>query len=345
MVSEAAIPAGLSRGPLRRRAEHRLVAGVAGGIADWLNAPVAFIRFLLGIALAWVPWMILAYGAAALLVPAAGRGRPDWDNLVGAARLGLIYGVLWLALPTVYLDERMGGGTGAWIATYALLGAGAAVLLSADYVRGRARSPEETRAVVLAALPVAAVAVLVAAGVVLVPDVRWDHVVPLVAIAGGATLLLVRRRECVAPAVLALGAAAVIVGSGIRLDGGVGDVRLRPAEPPAGTIEVRRAVGDVVIDLRRLRRAGEPITIDASVGFGNLSVEVPKGSPVEIEARVGSGQIRSSSTETNRVEGYSTDGQGYDERLSESHEGLEGWPPVRVVADVGQGELDIYRGQ
>jgi phage shock protein PspC (stress-responsive transcriptional regulator) len=34
----------VTRVRLRRRTEHRLVSGVAGGIADRLNAPVGFVR-------------------------------------------------------------------------------------------------------------------------------------------------------------------------------------------------------------------------------------------------------------------------------------------------------------
>jgi phage shock protein PspC (stress-responsive transcriptional regulator) len=77
MVSEASIPRRLERPRLRRRAEHRLAAGVAGGIADSLNAPVAFVRVVLGFAIAWVPWTAWAYAAAALVLPAGGRSRPS----------------------------------------------------------------------------------------------------------------------------------------------------------------------------------------------------------------------------------------------------------------------------
>jgi phage shock protein PspC (stress-responsive transcriptional regulator) len=341
MVSGAAVTAPVARPRLRRRGQHRLVAGVAGGLADRLNAPVAFVRFMFGLAAWLMPWAIFAYAAAALLVPAAGRSRPDWDNLIGAARVGLLFAVPWVAGPR-YLDDP-GGPTGVWIAVYGLLAAGAAVLLSADYVRGRPRSPEEARTTVLAALPVAAVAAVVVAGVVLVPDVSWERVVPLAALAGGAALVLAGRREFVAPALVALGAAAVVVASGARLEGGVGDTRLAPAR--AGEpIVAKRAVGDVEVDLSRLRRSEGPILVEARTGYGRVSVTIPTRSAVEIDARVGQGRIDSSSVETRKVEGYRHDLQGYGLDLDHAEPGRPGAPLVRVVAQVGTGDIDIYRG-
>jgi phage shock protein PspC (stress-responsive transcriptional regulator) len=343
MVSEPAIAAPVARPRLRRRAHHRLVAGVAGGLADRLNAPVAFVRFMFGVAAWLMPWAIFAYAAAALLVPAAGRNRPDWDNLIGAARVGLLFAVPWLVAPRYLVFDDLMGPTGAWIAVYALLAAGAAVLLSIDYVRGRPRTPAEARTTVLAALPVAAVAALLVAGVVLVPDVRWERVVPLAAVAGGAALILAGRREFVAPAVLALGAAAVVVASGARLEGGVGDVRLAPAR--AGEpIVAKRAVGDIEIDLRGLRRSEGPILVEARAGYGDVSVRIPKRAAVEIDARGGQGRIDSTSVQTRKVEGYRHDRQGYGLDLELAEPGRPGAPLMRVVAQVGTGDIDIYRG-
>jgi phage shock protein PspC (stress-responsive transcriptional regulator) len=344
MVTDAAIAPPIARRRLRRRTEHRLVAGVAGGVADWLNAPVAFIRFMFGLAL-WLmtPWSIFAYAVAALLVPASGRNRPDWDNLIGAGRVGLPFAVLLLAAPRAGLGEDAQGPIAAWIAAYGLLAVGAAVLLSADYVRGRARAAEEARASVIAALPVAACAAVIVAGIVLFPDVRWDRAVPVAAVAGGAALLLSHRREFVAPAVLALGAAVVITVSGARLEGGLGDVRLTPID--AGEpIVAKRAFGDVTIDLSRLRRSEGPITVEVQTGYGDVDVTVPTRAAVEIDARAGQGRIYFSSVQTDEVQGFGRDLAGYGLELSDAHPGLAGAPRVRVTARVGTGDIRIYRG-
>jgi phage shock protein PspC (stress-responsive transcriptional regulator) len=338
MVSQAAIPRRLERARLRRRVEHRLVAGVAGGVADRLNAPVAFVRFFILLAFAWAPWTIAVYAGAALLLPARDRNRPDWDNLVGAGRLGLVFAALWLAMPPVVINEPMGGSTGWYVASVGLLAAGAAVMFSADYRRGRGRSREEARSAVLGALPVAGCAAMLAAAIMLVPDVRWERVVPLAAIAGGAALLLAGRRQYVAPAMLALAAAVVVVTSGARLDGGVGDLRVAPRDPGGEPIVVRRAVGDVAIDLSRLPRSTERVEVEASVGIGDLEITMPPGTLVEVDAGVGRGSSEPGGLSRNSML------QGFDQRqvgVDRISAGRPGRAHVRIVADVGVGTVEI----
>jgi phage shock protein PspC (stress-responsive transcriptional regulator) len=308
---------------------------VAGGIADRLNAPVAFVRFVIALAAIWSPWLIAAYAGAALLLPARDRNRPDWDNLVGAGRLGLVYAAPWLALPSgVVINDAIGGSPGWSLASLGLLGVGAAVMFSADYRRGRARTPEEARATVLGSLPVAACAILLVAGIALIPDVRWERFVPLGAIAGGVALLAARRREYVAPALLALAAAAVVVASGARLDGGVGHVTVKPGHPGAEPIVVRRAAGDVKLDLRRLRNSNA-VAVEASVGLGDLDVTVPRWAYVYVDAGVGRGEIDTLLREPWR--------QGFDRRVAGFSPGRPGGVRIRVVAEVGSGSIGIHR--
>jgi phage shock protein PspC (stress-responsive transcriptional regulator) len=337
MVSQAALPGRLDRARMRRRTEHRLLAGVAGGIADSLNAPVAFIRFFLVLAFLWAPWTMAAYAGAALLIPARDRSRPDWDNLVGAGRFGLVFAGSWVALGPTSINESMGGSPGWYVASYGLLAIGAAVMFSADYRRGRGRTREEARSTVLAALPVACCGLAIAAGILLLPDVRWDRVIPLAAIAGGVALLIAGRREYVAPALLALAVAVVVVASGARIEGGVGDLRVAPADPGGEPIEVRRAVGDVEIDLRRLRSSTAPVELEASVGVGTLEVTVPRSANVEIDARVGRG-------ETGVVDRRGSSWQqGFDQRVHRTAPGRPGGVRIRVEADVGSGAIRIFR--
>jgi phage shock protein PspC (stress-responsive transcriptional regulator) len=342
MVSQAAIPQRINRARLRRRTENRLVAGVAGGIADRLNAPVTFVRLFIALAAAiWAPWTYVIYAGAALLLPAGDRDRPDWDNLVGAGRLGLVLAAPWLASPPLDVGEPLGGTAGWWIASYGLLAVGAAVMLSADYRRGRGRSREEARAAVLGALPVAGCVALLGAAILLFPDVRWERVAPLAAIAGGAVLLITGRREYVAPAMLALAAAVVIVASGARLDGGVGDVRVAPASPGGEPVVVRRAVGDVAIDLSRLPRSAGSVAVEASVGVGDLDITLPPGTPVDVDARVGRGSIDPWGLQrADKV-------QGFDQRLvamDRISAGRPGRAPVMITADVGAGSIQIRQG-
>jgi phage shock protein PspC (stress-responsive transcriptional regulator) len=335
MVSEVALPARVERARLRRRTEHRLLAGLAGGVADWLNAPVAFIRFFLAVAAFFSPWVVGAYAAGALLLPARDRNRPDWDNLVGAGRVGLVFAARWLAIPsTIFVDESFGGSPGWYIASFGTLAVGAAVMLSADYRRGHPYRRAEARATVLASLPVAACALLLVAGMALLPDVRWERFVPLGAIAGGVALLVARRREYVAPALLALAAAVVVVASGARLDGGIGDATLKPADPRGEPIVVRRAAGDVKLDLRRVRNSAA-VVVEASVGLGDLEVTVPAGAFVYFDTRVGRGDLDTLPLEPGR--------QGFDQSAAGFHRGRPGGVRIRLDAEVGAGNIAIDR--
>jgi phage shock protein C len=62
----------MGRGPLRRSKDHRIVAGVAGGMAEWLGVPVWLVRLVWLIAFlpGGLPGL-LPYLACWLLIPAA----------------------------------------------------------------------------------------------------------------------------------------------------------------------------------------------------------------------------------------------------------------------------------
>lgn len=338
MVSQAAMPAVWVRQPFRRRADRRPVAGVAGGIADRLNASVSFVRFLLVLASVVAPWVIWVYAAAALLIPAEGHKRPDWDNLIGVGRVAVLFGVPVPEIPGGALDisQPIGGSLGWWIASLGLTGAGATALMSADYRRGRPRSLAEARSTVLATLPVAGCAALLAGGVLVAAELRWERLVPVVVLVGGVALAIApRRRDFVAPAIVALGVCVLIVAAESRLEGGVGHLRLTPTVAAGNEIVARRAVGSVTVDLRRLPRSLEPITFTASVGMGRLRVIVPRGARVEIHARVGRGHIDPALLRDR------PELQGFDQRLVRTHGGKAGALRVRLVADVGLGTIEI----
>ena len=217
----------VTRPRLRRRTQHRLVSGVAGGIADRLNAPVAVVRVVILLA-TLSPWSVLAYAVATAAIPPEGRDRPDWDNLVGLARLGLLFFVPDVVLNGgLVLNQPFRGPAGWWIAYLGVVGAGALALVGADYLRGRPRTSEETRSVVLAAIPVVACGVALAAAMLIVPDVRWERWLPLVAVVGGAALLVAawrgRTNGFTTPAIVALALAAGVIAADARLQGGLGN--------------------------------------------------------------------------------------------------------------------------
>jgi phage shock protein PspC (stress-responsive transcriptional regulator) len=334
----------VKRRRLRRRTEHRLAAGVAGGIADRLNASAAFVRVILFFAIAWAPWGLEAYAAAALLIPPRDSDRPDWDNLIGLARIGVLFGVPVLALSGgINISDDFEGPVGWWLAYCGLLAAGAVALLTADYRRERPRTRPDPPAVVLAALPVGICAAGFAAAVWLAPDVRWERAAPVVALVGAVTVVVAAWRDRLGaflpPAMLAVAIVGLIAAADVRLQGGVGDERVVP-EPADGPVVVRRAVGDVDLDLSRVMREGRDAAVVASVGVGSLHVSLPRRTRVVLDARVAKGQI-----DPFAVDADST--QGFDRRVVRSAEprrGSSGTPTIHLRATVGLGTIELSGG-
>ena len=341
-------PAAVAATPrLRRRTTNRVVAGVAGGIADRFGMSVVVARVIVIVLMA-TPWGIWAYAAAALLVPAEGSDRRGWDNLVALARVGVAFAVPALVFSgELVLNEPFGGPTGWWVALVALVGAGAVAFVTAGYRRDDLDPEAHARSAVLGSLPVAVPGAALAAGMALAPEVRWERFVAVVAIAGAVALLVAARRghgrPFLAPAILAVAAAALVTASDMRLQGGIGDTRVSPAADPDGHISARRAIGDLELDLRRVGESGLPATVDASVGVGSLRVLVPRGARIEFDVRVRRGRIDP------WLMNYRTDPlQGLDQRMrATSPNGTAGRQrmPIRLRADVAVGQVKIGREQ
>jgi phage shock protein PspC (stress-responsive transcriptional regulator) len=330
----------VERPALRRRTEDRLVAGVGGGVADWLNAPVGFVRLLLLAGGTWEP-LVLAYAAAALVIPARGHNRPGWDNLVAVGRLALVIVGIRLVFGTSQdVTDLSDQSLTVWIGLFALGLVGALVLLSSDYVRERPRSDAETRDVVLEAAPLTIFIVVFIAAVTLLPGPRWDHYAPLGVLVAGVSLLFWtlrgRKRPLAAPVVVAVVLATTVVASGARLQGGVGDVELTAADIHDSSLVVRRANGDVTVDLRGSKPVA-PVTVRASVGIGDLKVLVPARTPLDVSARLGRGTI-----ETELGRSYDST-SGFDRRLVREYS-FGDRPEIRVVAEVGTGRIQLGSG-
>ena len=336
------------RPALRRRTEERLVAGVAGGIADWLNAPAGFIRVVLLLVGTRSSVVIFAYATAALLLPARGHNRPSWDNLIGLGRLGVILIVPWVAFgESRDLSSFYEESPSLWIPATTLVLVGALILFSTDYVRSRPRTDAEARATVLAAAPLCCFVAALVAVVVLFPEPRWDRYLPVGVLVAGAALLAGawtgRARPFVAPAVVAVALAAALVASNVRLEGGIGDARLTKADAADGSLVVRRAYGDVTVDLRHLR-SDRPVALVASVGMGDLRVAVPKEVRLRVDAHIGQGWIDSGLV--NRGFDNSTGlGRTVEQTYPAPRAGDLPGPRVHVTADVGVGTISVGSGR
>jgi phage shock protein PspC (stress-responsive transcriptional regulator) len=268
--------------------------GTIGGLAERLGAPANFLRALLILTAYAEAWVFAAYVVTALALAAPGQRRPGLDSVVVAGRMAALIGLCYAttALPGMTMLFDLEGEPSSWIPFSAIGVAGAAALL----VRRRPDSSTRmTSDVVLGAAPFVLVAVSLALAVVLLPGVRWERWLFVPTVIAGLMLLAQPRsalvRAAIPPAIVFASASALVIGTGVRLEGGVGDTTLRPRTAAEVPREVRRGVGDVELDLTSLRQGPRQLTVDASVGLGTLDVTVPPRTAVEIDVRVGEGRL------------------------------------------------------
>ena len=125
----------------------------------------------------------------------------------------------------------------------------------------------------------------------------WETVLPIALILVGASLVLLARAGRYSGLVWIGVTLTILLGIFSTLDvplrGGIGDRAVRPATVVSLQSEYRLAIGKMSLDLTELAEEfPDGLTrIEASVGLGDLSVEVPEGIAVRVEGHVGAGQL------------------------------------------------------
>jgi predicted membrane protein len=129
--------------------------------------------------------------------------------------------------------------------------------------------------------------------------VPWRAVLPAALIAVGLACVAgaFRGRQ---HALMVVGLAlAVVLAAAVATDwdlnlplaGGIGDRNERPLSP-ADLDDYELGVGNYQLNLRELQVPAGTTRVQARVGVGQLSVEVPGGVSVEVAARSGLGEVR-----------------------------------------------------
>ena len=73
-------------GQLRRSADDKMLAGVAGGIARYLNTDVTLVRIIIAALVLFTGAGVALYVAAWLLIPADGEDQPVAEAWIAARR-------------------------------------------------------------------------------------------------------------------------------------------------------------------------------------------------------------------------------------------------------------------
>src|SRR6266545_14534 len=340
------------RRPLRRRAGNRLIAGVAGGVADHVGTrPLVFrlvfvvFAFIGGIGilvylLMW--WLIpredLPDSAAERLI----RRFPDAPSWLGIALLGL--GVVLFRRDT----QRATRDGGSVPPAQDEAGAAAPLLQPARAQPSPPPPPAVTRPMAtpraprepsplgwlvfgLALLAVGAMAILQNLNAVHLSAVRFPALALLVLVGAfvGRARWLILPGLLLVPIVLA---ASLI---DVPLEGGVHEIHAFPQAPKAIAGSYRVAAGSIYLDLTSLTGTAAAPVIAASTGIGDINVLVPYDAHVVATGKAGVGIVT--------IGPFSTD-RGLDRSLRRT------WQPrygdgATITLDLQTGVGDIWVGR
>jgi phage shock protein PspC (stress-responsive transcriptional regulator) len=344
---------------LRRSRSDRMVAGVSGGLGRYFDVnPVLYrvgfvVLALLGGA------GVLIYLAAALVIPDEGRDESIVEQALRerGSRPWRLLGLVLVGISTIVLlaEVRLWEGHVAWIL---ILIAGLVLLALGPrlWTEITTAAPEEASAgqpqppspprpparsfaigtAVLGVLVIAAgvLAILAAAGV----DIPWATVLAVaagavgVAIVAGAFLRLRVGWLIVLGGLL--GAAAIFASTiDLKLGDGVGERSYAPVTTAALDDPYRLGIGELDVDLSRLRLEPGTTQVTASVGIGHLLVTVPPNATVVVDSHVDWGDSEVLGTEEN----------GHDiDHMVERSAGA-GAPVLELDVAVGVGQVEVVR--
>jgi phage shock protein PspC (stress-responsive transcriptional regulator) len=242
---------------LRRSTHHRILGGVAAGIAEYLGIDPAIVRIAF-VVLAFLGGSgLLLYAAGWLLIPADSgqviardwmESRPQRRNAVVMV-LGIVLAVI--AVSNLFAAgpwwPHWNHGIGFFFALFALT---LAIVLLATSGTNRTTASR----------------------------LRWLLASGLVAI-----IALIAVATATVFSVQAL--------SGVPLGGGIGNTEWRPTTVSQVSKHYELAVGNLTADLSGVTFKPGTIHVKATVGIGRLVVDVPPGPSVSVAAHSGLGNV------------------------------------------------------
>jgi phage shock protein PspC (stress-responsive transcriptional regulator) len=297
---------------LQRSRSHRMLAGVAGGIAERFDIDVSLVRVaFVVLACAWGLGVVL-YLAMWALVPV----EPSTDE----------HGAV--------LDAEAESTSG-WLAALLL---GGVLVFGLLVVTSWWRGPRWGGGFGLLWLVLVGLVVLIA---VRRPSRTSRHAAPGTPGRGSraATLgraLVILGVAAVTLAILAAGTFfALVASTGVPFTGGIGDRVYQPASLAQVQPTYRTAIGSLTVDLRRVRFTSDTVHVTASVAVGVVTVEVPPGVVVDVSAHSGVGTVVAEPGDLQSFGAPSTARAGRTSSPS---------PQLDLVAEAGVGQVRLIRG-
>jgi len=314
---------------LTRSRHHRIVAGVAGGLGEYLGVDPVLIRIAFVLLVFAGATGVLAYLLAWLFIPLAeADGSPPPPRPGRSRQTTIVLALVVIAAGVLALLGQLDGSAQRIFGTLLLLGGGGALLVSSA---GR----DVTR-MTLGAL-------LVLAGLASLFEITWSDAVSIDGFL--AVALMLTGAGLIAGAwrggprgLVGVGVALTLLTSAatsvdLSFSGGVGDRVRRPLSVDAIQPAYRLGVGSLKLDLTSVDLPERALPIRARVGVGELIVTVPREASVTVNADTDAGEVLLFGR---RVEGLDAD----DRAVVEGEEG-----GGRLVLDlhVGVGHVEVRR--
>ena len=359
--------------PIARDRTDGRIAGVVAGVSQAYGFDRRTTRLAVALGALVIPGVIALYIAAWIFLPRTGEEPRTLRAIVTDRRrrpLMIVLGIL--AIATGLGSWAFWGGLG-W--GFGLVALGVILWLAPNLGRGAADraapivtdqptawvdvgharhattttpQPRRRRYPIQAiGLGAAAVGALVA---VIGNNADWWSVttysivmgVLLTLIAATVVGAIVNRSWFGIPMLLLLGVATVgLAVTHPNLDGGIGQRNLRPTTVTDAQIDEHLGVGQLTVDLTDVPSGAEPLTVDASVGYGQIRVIVPSDAELRLRTNVNAGHTIVDGDETSA--GFHRDDTRTIPALAAASNGL-----VRTIdldLEVGAGEIKVIRAR
>jgi phage shock protein PspC (stress-responsive transcriptional regulator) len=323
---------------LYRSRSDRVIAGVCGGLARYLNVDPVIVR-VVAVALIFAGGAgLLLYAAAFLLVPNEGEGGGPGDT---PRRASVIAGVIVLVIAAGVLLPFRGDWWDSW--TLLLLGfVGLAGIVVWRFITGQ-RPHGDARAVLRAmAVGVAVIVVcfVLAFGAAWAAADGGNEVVAGLVIAAGLALIAGaffdgRARWLILPALAVALPAGVVSAADLDVTGGHGERTYRPASSAAVRDSYHLGAGKLVVDLRRADLTPGDHRIELRLGVGEAQLVVPRDVCVSTDSHLGIGGVQVFDRDTGGV-----DVDWKDERSAPA-----AIPRVVVDANIGVGAFTVHHDE
>jgi phage shock protein PspC (stress-responsive transcriptional regulator) len=320
---------------LHRSRDDRVIAGVCGGLARYLNVDPVIVR-VTAVALVFAGGAgIFLYLAAVLLVPNEGEGGAPGDP---PRRAVVIAGAVALAVAIGALLPFHGGWWGGWallpLGLVALAGLLVWRMATGERPQGDARTI--IRAMGLGVALIALCVVLAFAAAWTAADGGNVAVAGIIIAAGLALIagafLDGRARWLILPALAVALPAGVVSAAGIDVTGGHGERSYRPATSDAVRSSYRLGAGKLVVDLRGAHLTPGDHRVKLRLGVGDAQLIVPRDVCVSTASHLGAGGVQV----------FDRDGGGIDVDWQDERRAPAGTPRVVVDADVGIGAFTVH---